>query len=77
MVAEAHSTGTVVQRSDQHVALDGDFGLRQLLRKSPELAAAGDGSLVVQIHRMNVDTLLSLEPDRDHLACLGVITKAG
>src|SRR5581483_7090043 len=38
--------GAVMQRADQHVALDLHLRARQLLRKAPELAPAGDRALI-------------------------------
>src|SRR5215831_20323736 len=39
----------IMQRADQHVALDLDLRLGELLRKAPELAAAGNRRIVVEI----------------------------
>ncbi len=81
-VLVAHGGGSaehraVMQRADQHVALDRDLRRRQLFRKAPELAAAGDRPFVVQIHRMDVGALLALEADRDHLPGFGVVAETG
>src|SRR5208283_430016 len=66
-----------MQRTDKHFALVAQRGTRQFLRKPPNLAATRDRSLVVEIHRMNVDSLLAAEADRDHLAAFGEIAEAG
>ena len=66
-----------MQRTDKHFALVAQRGTRQFLWKPPNLAAPRDRSLVVEIHRMNVDSLLAAEADRDHLAAFGEIAEAG
>ncbi len=81
-VLVAHGGGgtehrAVMQRAHQHVALDFNLRPRKFLRKSPELAAAGDRPFVVQIHRMGIGAVLTVEANRDHLPGFGVITEAG
>src|SRR5260221_568408 len=78
----AHGAGgaehrTVMQRSHQHVALDLDFRRSPLFGKSPQLAAARDRRIVIEIHRMGIGAVLAVEADRDHLAGFGVVAEAG
>src|SRR5690348_17801386 len=62
----AHGAGrdahlTVIERADQRVDLGLEARTGELLGEAPELAAAGDGSLIVQEHAMGVAALASLK----------------
>ena len=53
-------------------------GTGELLRKAPELAAAGDRRIVVQEHAMRIAALAGpAKRHRDDLAGLGVVAEAG
>ena len=70
-----HPHRPVVERAEQRVLLDTERRRRELLRESPQLSAAGDRRVVVQIHRMHIAATLTVEHDRDHLPGLGVIAE--
>ncbi len=58
------------------------LGVGEFLREAPDLAAAGDRRVVVEIHRMHVAAflhraVLGLEAHRDHLAGLGIVAETG
>ena len=74
-VRDAHRA--VVQLADQGVDLGAQRGLGQLLGKAPQLAAAGDGRMVVEKHAVGVAALAALEGHRNDLSALGVIAETG
>src|SRR5436309_3496694 len=47
----------------------------ELLGKTPELAAPGDGRIVIQKHAVRIATLAIAESDRNDLAGFGVIAE--
>ncbi len=83
----AHGRGdaehrAVVQGAEQRLALVAHLGRGELLGETPDLAAAGDRRIVVEVHGVDVAAFLHLavlarEADRDHLAGLGVVAEAG
>ena len=75
--ARGHAHGAVVQRADQRVLVGFQLGAGEFLGEAPHFAAAGQGRVVVQVHRQRVGARLALVGDGDHLAALGVIAKAG
>src|SRR5215467_4030181 len=66
----------IMQRADEHVALDLDLWPRKLFRKAPEFTAACDRTFVVEIHRVDIDALVALEANRDDLPGFGVVAEA-
>src|ERR1700687_78160 len=52
--AGGNPNGSVIQGTDQRVDFSPQRRLRQLLRKAPELAAAGNWSLVIEEHAVCV-----------------------
>src|SRR5260221_4970359 len=50
---------------------------RELLRKAPQLAPAGDRRFIVEKHAVRIAALASTERHRDDLAGLGVIAEPG
>ena len=75
--AGGHAQVAVVQRADQHVLVDVQRGVGELLGKAPDLAPAGDRRVVVQEHVVRVGAGPALEADGDHLAGFGVVAEAG
>ena len=67
---------TVIQGTDQCVDFSPQRRLRQLLRKAPELATAGDRSLIIEEHAVGVAALPAAKRDRNYLPAFGVIAKA-
>ena len=72
----------VVERAEQRLVLMDNLGSRELLGKTPDLAAAGDRRIVVEIHGVDVaaflyHAVLARETDRDYLAGFGVVAEAG
>src|SRR5262249_30425669 len=61
--------------TDQRIDLCVKFGLCKFLRKSPQLASAGDRRMVVEEHAVRVATLAAFERNRDDLAALGVVAE--
>src|SRR5712671_3503352 len=62
----AHRAGgdahvTVIERADEHVDVGPQGWTAQFLRKSPELAAARDGRMIVEKHAMGVAAFAALE----------------
>src|SRR2546421_3096121 len=52
-----------------------ECGIGELLGKTPELAAPGDGRIVIQKHAVRIATLAIAESDRNDLAGFGVIAE--
>src|SRR6476619_8421188 len=71
--ASGNPNGSVIQGTDQRVDFSPQRRLRQLLRKAPELATAGDRSLVIEEHAVGVATLPAPKRNRDYLPAFGVI----
>src|SRR5438874_3392999 len=86
-VLETHCRGdaqhrSIMQGTDDDIAFMRHFRARELLRKTPDLAPAGDRRVVVEVHGVHIaaflhGAVLGLEPHRDHLAGFGVVAKAG
>src|SRR5262249_16798045 len=79
-VLEAHRAsrdpdGSVVQCSDQGVAIDLQIRARQLFRKAPQLASAGNRRMIVQKHEVDIAAHVTANSYRDHLTGLGVVAE--
>src|SRR5262245_26185955 len=68
--ADGNLQPAIVQRADQRVdfRLEGRFS--ELLGKTPEFSAAGDGRMVVEKHAVSVAALAAPKRDRDNLPAL-------
>src|SRR5215471_11215228 len=78
----AHRAGrdpkrSVIERADERIDLGLQFRVGELLRKSPELAPAGDRPLVVEEHAMGVATFAAAEGNRYDLTSFRVVAEAG
>ena len=81
-VLVAHGAGrdadrAVVERPHHRVDLRTQRRLSELLRKTPQLAAAGDRRMIVEKHAVRIAAFAALERNRDDLPALGVIAEAG
>src|SRR5687767_7903914 len=65
----------VVERAYHGVDLDAQRGARELLRKTPQLASAGDWRMVVEKHAVRVAALTAAERDRDDLSAFRVVAE--
>src|ERR1700732_3561356 len=72
----------IMQRTHESLVLVRYLRSSELLRESPDLPAAGDRRIVIEIHRMHIPTLLAhaigpAESHRNDLACFRVIAESG
>jgi hypothetical protein len=65
--ADCRADWTEVKRADEGVACDLQVRRGELLRKAPELAAASDGRMGIQEHRVGIVARLASETNRNHL----------
>src|SRR2546430_15297861 len=71
--AGGDADGSVVQRSNERIDLGAQAGLGKLLWKTPQLAPAGDGRMIVKKHAMGIAAAAALKGNRDDLPALGVV----
>ncbi|ENN84967.1 hypothetical protein RHSP_58650 [Rhizobium freirei PRF 81] len=67
----------VMQRADDDFTFVDDLRIGELLRKAPDLAAAGDRRVVIEIHGMDIAARLSAISYRNDLPRLRVVAEAG
>lgn len=75
--AGGDADGAVVQRADQRVGLDRQPRLRQLLGKSPQLAARRNRRIVVQEHLVGIAAGLSAVAYRNDLPDFRIVAETG
>jgi len=66
-----------MHRADERLGFMNKLRQRELLGKTPDLPAARDRRLVVEIHRVDIGPLFAVERHGDDLPALGVIAEAG
>src|SRR6185437_3916680 len=78
---EAHGAsgdphGPIVEGANESIPLHAQGRLSILLWKSPQFATAIDRRTIIEEHGVAIATLLPIEPHRDDLAGLRVVTKS-
>src|SRR6478672_8384159 len=74
--AGSNPNGSVIQGTDQRVDFSSQRRLRQLLRKAPELATAGNWSLVIEEHAVSVAAFPATERNGNDLPAFSIVAEA-